>query len=409
MIGIVLFEDEGYANLLPLVYWRSVFELHLGRKILLDRIAQRLGLPVTGVWTRSWIAAVAGQRCGAPANGPIEKGTVLVNGRWLCEEGADFPAAPCVGMLGDEVAYVVCDAKLAENLAPNDLLDPRWRQNALDGVNRVEAKGCLLHYPWDVVGPLANLLASDWRSTDASIESDLDSRLDLGPTDRIHVGQCTKIHPTAVIDATEGPIYISHDVRIGAYVVLEGPAYVGPGTRISPHAYLHGGNGIGPMCKLGGEIDGCVFHGYTNKPHEGYLGHSYVGSWVNIGAGATNSDLKNTYSDVRVPLRRKEINTEQQFFGSIIGDHAKLGINAALPTGVVVGFSAMVAGTRVAPKFVPSFAWLTDDGLSVGKPDRLLDVATRMMVRRGVDMTDDEVELFLELGERARTLEVKSR
>ena len=408
MLGIVLFEDDGYANLLPLVYWRSVFELRVGRKILLDRTAQRLRLPVTGVWTRNWLAPVAAQRCGAPANGPIEKGTILVNGRWLCDEDVEFPAAPCMGVLRDEIAYIVCDAKLAEGLSPNDLLDPRWRRNALEGVKQVEAKGGFIHYPWDVVSPLGNLLITDWRPTDACVESEIDSRLVLEPADRIHVGQRTKIHPTAVIDASSGPILISHDVRIGAYAIIEGPAYIGPGTHINPRAYLHGGNGIGPMCRLGGEIDGCVFHGYSNKQHEGFMGHAYVGSWVNIGAGATNSDLKNTYSDVRVPIRRKEVNSEQQFFGSIIGDHAKIGINATLPTGVVVGFSAMVAATRVAPKFVPSFAWLTDDGLSAGKPDRLLDVATRMMVRRGVDMTDDEVELFLELGERARSLESKN-
>ena len=407
MNGIVLFEDDGYLRLLPLVYWRSVFELRIGRKIVLDRLAQQLELPITGVWTRDWVAAVAAQRCGAPANGPIEEGTVLVNGRWLLDENVEFPDAPCAGMIDDEVAYIVCDAELAGHLTAVDLLKASRQERALHGVPRVEAKGRLLRYPWDVIGQLSDLLARDWQPVDACVEAEIDPRLVLEPADRIHVGQRVQMHPTALIDASSGPIFISHDARVGAYAVIEGPAYIGPGTQVNPHAWLHGGVAAGPLCKLGGEIDGCVIHAYTNKQHGGFLGHAYVGSWVNIGAGATNSDLKNTYSPVRVPLNRTETDTEQMLFGAIIGDHAKIGINATLPTGAVIGFAAMAASGRVLPKFVPSFAWVTDDGTASGKPDRLLDVATRMMVRRNIDMTDEEVELFFELAERFRSLEHK--
>jgi hypothetical protein len=161
------------------------------------------------------------------------------------------------------------------------------------------------------------------------------------------------------------------------------------------------------MCKIGGEIDACIIDGYSNKQHGGFLGHAYVGRWVNIGAGAENSDLKNTYSPVRSPVRGQDVDTGGLLFGGVIGDHAKLGINTSIPTGAVIGFAAMAATSRTLPKFVPSFAWLTDDGMAQGKPDRLLDVATRMMVRRKVDMTDAEVELFLDLGERCKQFESK--
>ena len=406
MNAMVLFEDVGYANLQPLLGWRSLFELRIGRKIVLDRMAQILGLPVVGVWTRPRMAGVAAQRCGAPANGRLPENTLLVNGRWLPSGPVDFPAAPCAGVVGDDVAFVICDRKLAERLAPEEMLNRERLRGALYGVPRVAATGRLIGYPWDVIANLRDSLKEDWCEPDACIETELDPRVDLEHVDRIHIGQNSQIHPTAVIDASTGPVFISHNVHVGPYCVIEGPAYIGPGSRINPHAWLHDGVATGACCKIGGEIDGCIFHGYTNKQHNGFLGHAYVGSWVNIGAGANNSDLKNTYSSVRVTLENGEVDTEQMFFGAVIGDHAKLCINASLPTGAVVGVAAVVATTRFTPKSVPAFAWLTDEQLSPGKPDLLLDVATRMMVRRNVDMTDAEVELFLELGERQSNCDV---
>jgi len=409
MNGIVLFDDSGFSNLLPSAFWRSVGELRLGRKILLDRTAQRLALSIKGIWTHTWLAPVAAQRCGAPANKPANEGDVLVNSRWLVDQAIDYPPAPHVGVVDDQVAYIVVDRKLADALRPNDLLDHAAEKEALSGIARSEAGGRMIRYAWDIVGQLDELLRQDWQSSDASIETQLDSRVLLTCKDAIHIGQDTQIHPSAVIDGSTGPVFISHDVSIGPHAVIEGPAYIGPGTRVNPHAYLHGGVAIGPMCKVGGEIDACILDGYTNKQHSGFLGHAYVGSWVNIGAGAENSDLKNTYSNVRVPIGGTEVDTGTLFFGCIIGDHSKIGINASIPTGAVIGFAAMVATSRVLPKFVPSFAWLTDDGSMTGKVDLMLDGATRMMARRNVDMTDEEVELFLDLGERAEQLEKGSK
>ncbi len=409
MQSLVLFEDEGFVNLLPLLWWRTVFELRLGRRIVLDRIPQCLGLPVSGVWTRDWITEVAALRCGAPANQSISASTVLANGRWVCGLTPNLPEQACVGTIEDEIAYIVCDARLANQLKPADLLDHGRRWSALDGVPRKEASGHLIRYPWDLLTLLPDSLAEEWEASDATIETELDPRVMLGGREQVHVGERARIHPTAVIDATAGPIFISHDVEIGAHSVIEGPLYMGPGSRINPHAWLHGASAIGPVCRLGGEIDGCIIHGYTNKQHSGFLGHAVVGSWVNIGAGATNSDLKNTYGSVRVPINGVNVDSRQMFFGAVIGDHAKLGINATLPTGAVVGFAALAAATRVLPKYIPSFGWVTDDATRVGDAPRLLDAATRMMVRRQIDMTDSEVELFLDLESRVNEHEARSR
>ncbi|MCO6437072.1 MAG: hypothetical protein J5J06_08290 [Phycisphaerae bacterium] len=404
MSELILFEDHGWKQLLPLTYWRSLFELRVGRKIILDRTAQQLGQAVAGIWCRPWMANVARQRCGAPANSPASGGTILVNARWLFDGTGSLPQPPCVGMVDGEIAVVSCDEALASRLSAETLLDPGTSGEALAKVPRVSLQGQMIRFPWDLIRDVGRLIEGDWHEGDALIDGEVDPASMDNPA-RLHVGQRSHVHRTAVLDSTGGPIYLSHDVHVGALAVLQGPLYVGPGTRVHPRAYLHGGNAIGPVCRIAGEVHGCVIDGYSNKQHEGFLGHSYVGSWVNLGAGCTNSDLKNTYGSVRVRLPIGEADTGETFLGSIIGDHAKVGINASLPTGCVIGMAACVATTRLVPSFVPSFGWLAEEGLRAGDVEKLLDVATRVMARRDVDMTDEEVEYFLELGRRCRELE----
>jgi len=112
---------------------------------------------------------------------------------------------------------------------------------------------------------------------------------------------------------------------------------------------------------------------------------------------------------VRVSLNGTEIDTGLTFFGAVIGDHVKTGINCGIPSGAVLGFAACAATSRLLPKYVPSFGWMTDQGLTAGKPDRLLDVASRVMARRNIDLTDEEVELFLELGTKVRDYELAAK
>lgn len=407
MAPLVLFEDDGFVRLLPLVFWRTVFELRAGRTILLDRTSQRLQRPVSGVWTRDWIARVAEQRCGAPVNRQLQPGTMLVNGRWLVPARMEPGSPPQAGYIGEEIAYVLCDTILSKALTPEIMLDPARRAAALRDVPRVVMDGEMVRFPWDLIRRVPQSLQEDWHDSDAVIEAELDPRVSITEPTRVHVGERTIVHPSAVLDAASGPIYISHDVRVAAHAVLEGPLYVGPGSRIHPHAWLHGATALGPVCKIGGEVDHTIVHGYTNKQHHGFLGHSYVGSWVNLGAGTTNSDLKNTFGKVRVPLNGVTIDSGEVFLGAIIGDHVKTAINSSLPTGAVFGFSASVAAAGMAPKYVPSFGWVAPDGIHTGKSDRMLDTASTVMARRNIDMTDDEVELFLDLGARVREFEAK--
>ena len=132
---------------------------------------------------------------------------------------------------------------------------------------------------------------------------------------------------------------------------------------------------MGQHSRVGGEVSSTIIHGYANKQHEGFLGHSYVGEWVNLGAGTITSNLKNTYGSVRVSLNGQNVESGEQFVGAMIGDHAKTGIGTILPTGCILGCNANVFTRAPVPKFVPSFAWLTDDGLTRFEPSKALEIA----------------------------------
>lgn len=399
MSKMVLFEDAAFANLLPLVYWRTLFDLRCGRLTLGQRSANSHGMPVSGLWTRAWIADVATERFGMPINQPLAAGDVLVNARWLAEGGKGLEPGPFVGTCEDAIAYVACDEALAERLEPSEFLDAKRWAELVEGVPSRAVAGSLVRYPWDLVARNAELLRSDWRDQEAVVDGQVDERAVLLDLEAIRIERGATVMPLAVLDAREGPIVLEEGATVRPHAIIVGPALIGRDSTIHPHAHVYGGTTIGPACKVGGEIAACIFQGSSNKAHEGFLGHSYVGSWSNIGAGTVNSNLKNTYGPVRVPINGHDIQTDLTFFGAVIGDHAKLGIHQTISTGSVIGFAANVAQSGILPRFVRSFSWLTDAGTDEGDPAKLIETVRIAMARRNVTLTAAEEALFSQLPE----------
>jgi UDP-N-acetylglucosamine diphosphorylase/glucosamine-1-phosphate N-acetyltransferase len=191
------------------------------------------------------------------------------------------------------------------------------------------------------------------------------------------------IEPFVLFDVSAGPIWIEQGVTIRAFTRLAGPAWIGRSTTIL------GGNvsasSIGPHCKVRGEIEATVIHGYSNKAHDGFLGHAYVGRWVNLGALTTNSDLKNNYGTVRIWTPDGETDTGEKKIGCLLGDHVKTAIGTMFGTGTVVGAGANVFGAEPPPKYVPPFAWGNPD--VAWDLDRVLQAAEIAMGRRDVPLT----------------------
>ncbi len=399
MNRLVLFEDAAFANLLPLTYWRTVFDLRCGRSSLADRIARKLQRNPAGLWTRVWIADVAAERWNLPINQSLQAGDVLVNGRWLVESGCDIHDPPYVATCDDGIAYVACDEQLAQRLGPEDFLDrSRWPE-LVSGAPSGPTTGSLVEYSWDLVAATNRLLGTDWCDADAVIDGQVHASAVLVAQEHIRIETGATIHPCAVIDASGGPIVIERHATIHPHACICGPAHVGHDSVVHAHAHIHGGTSIGPVSKIGGEVDACVFQGFSNKAHAGFLGHAFVASWVNLGAGCTNSDLKNTYGTIRALVNGQEVDTGLMFFGCVIGDFVKTGIQQAVSTGSVIGFGANVATSSILPRYVGSFTWLTDSGFDEGDVVRLADTADIAMKRRDLCLSDAERTLFKKLPE----------
>jgi UDP-N-acetylglucosamine diphosphorylase/glucosamine-1-phosphate N-acetyltransferase len=261
-------------------------------------------------------------------------------------------------------------------------------------------------YLWDMVDLNGNEIGIDFVEQTKGINLGRmlgDARIDSSA--RILSGELLYIAPDAeiaggvVIDNREGPVYIDKGAKIGPLSFIEGPCYVGKNAQIF-RGNIRAGCSFGPQCRVGGEVEASIFQGFTNKYHDGFMGHAYLGSWVNLGAMTTNSDLKNNYGPISVSLNGEIVDTGRMKIGSFIGDHTKTGIGTLLNTGISIGFSCNIyGGTLVTSREVPSFSWGDESGYAVYRIDKALEVARTVMDRRGEPLTVAHEKLFHSLFE----------
>lgn len=221
-------------------------------------------------------------------------------------------------------------------------------------------------------------------------------------TENVFVGEGTRIASNVVFDADDGPIVIGKGVRIRPFSYLAGPVRIGDRSLVIDHAALKHGTVLGHTVKAGGEIESAIIEPYSNKQHHGFLGHAYVGSWVNLGAGTSNSDLKNTYGEISLEVEGKSVATGLQFVGCVIGDFTKTAINTSIFTGKLIGISSFVYG--FVSTNVPSF---TNYARSFGQVTEVsVDVAIktqgRAYQRRSVSHTPADGQLLRDLFELTR-------
>lgn len=262
----------------------------------------------------------------------------------------------------------------------------RWDPTAsYDGAEEIALDGILLHGAYDVLTALEYLLVGDTADFTHEPGEELpEGSIVIGdPGDVVILG--ARVEPGVVFDVRAGAVVLEQHGYVRSGSRLVGPLYVGPGCE------LLGGDiqqcSIGPRCKIRGEMQSTVLLGYANKGHEGFVGHSVIGRWVNVGAGTTTSNLKNTYGPIRLSVDTDRIETGRQFVGTLFGDHAKLAIGTFLDTGTVIGAGANVFGPQRPPKYIAPMAW-GSDGTRVTR-DGFLAVAERVMPRRHVPVTDE--------------------
>jgi UDP-N-acetylglucosamine diphosphorylase/glucosamine-1-phosphate N-acetyltransferase len=234
----------------------------------------------------------------------------------------------------------------------------------------------------------ADAIQSDLAGLVAGVQGDVHRLACLEAPERIAVADGAVVGPYAVLDAGPGPILVARGARIEAHTVVRGPCVVGEGTQLLGGSVS--GSTFGPECRVAGEVESSVWQGHANKRHHGFVGHSVLGEWVNLGALTTTSDLKNNYGNVRVWVDGREVDTGSPKVGAFVGAHAKTGIGTLLPTGASVGTAAnLFGGGRFAPKAVAAFAWWDGERTLEHELDRCVATARVAMSRRSRSLSAD--------------------
>ncbi len=386
--SIILFDDAVAAAWQPFTLTRPAGELLFGACTLRERVESVFNAPCAG-----HIASPGLRGFDEPGAAPVldpapARGSCV----WLSSRAVpawrapfEVPVREALLMSGDDVVGWFSPASAA---APPSwfFASPQQAADRRPDLACIALDCILLVNVWELMtrnsAQLTEDIAHGMGVTSAGLPPHVAG---IGASPRlVRLGGRVTFEPGVVVDCTSGPVWLDDDVTVRAFTRLAGPAYVGRGSTLLGGSFS--GVSIGPACKVRGEVEASVILGYTNKAHDGFLGHAYVGRWVNMGALTTNSDLKNNYGSVRIWTPSGDRDTGESKIGCLLGDHVKTAIGTLLNTGTVVGAGANLFGERRPPRYVPPFAW-GNDGADVHALDRFLATAETVMKRRQLSLT----------------------
>lgn len=386
MPKLVVYEDEGYQDLAPLVYLRPVFSLRCGARSLLEKIRALYPGQRPVLWVRDHLREVTQERFpGLLVNEASAIGSdavLVVNGRAILREKVSLQGEACAFSSDDSLVAVRMEGKkFLEKLRAGLSLS-----SFAEGQPRRAIKAQILRYPWDFVKANGEEIRGDFSSLKKGKQGFLDNRAVVyGRRKDVFVAPEARVEAGVVLNATAGPIWIDRSAVIRGPSALEGPCFIGQETGVDG-ARIRSGVSIGRICRIGGELNESILSDFSNKQHDGFLGHAYLGEWVNLGAGTTNSDLKNSYGEITVYLEGRGVNSHEIKVGCFIGDQTKTAIGTLINTGAVIGMACNVFGGAVR-KFLPSFAWGNSERSSEHQVDQAVETAKVVMSRRGIQMS----------------------
>jgi UDP-N-acetylglucosamine diphosphorylase/glucosamine-1-phosphate N-acetyltransferase len=407
---VVIFEGSQWHTFAPLSLSRPVFALTSGVGTLLEKQVRHLRPTRLTLWVRPELADFCRRELAPRLNVPVAINTplddetaLIVSGRTLHFSSHEPTSEQCV--IVEEGNLVRKAVVRMPGLAYEHVMNrtPEWMK--LMELPRMEDQARMADHVWDLISWNEESLVEDFVAMHEHPSTRPAGAYHMVQEENVWIGQGVKIEPGAVLDASRGPVMLDDGCSIGANSVLKGPCFVGAQAEVKPLTAIHAGTTVGPVCKVGGEIKNAIIAAYSNKAHEGYLGDSYVGEWVNLGAGTTTSNLKNTYGPIKMRIGTREIDTGRRNLGSLIGDHSKTAIGTRLMTGSYVGYSAMVATSSLPPTFIPSFRFITDRGSAEYRIDKVMDVMKAVYARRNKVIQPGDEALVRYAREAAREVE----
>jgi UDP-N-acetylglucosamine diphosphorylase/glucosamine-1-phosphate N-acetyltransferase len=407
---ICVYEDREVGGLEPLSLTRPVVDLLCGSTTIGEKQVRHFAATAVGHLCRPLV--VEQLRARDPLsriNDPTwlrAAPTILVNSRWLPSPRAHsgglrayrrgpspgtfnhFGEGPYLGMVQGQIAYAVLDTRLLTALSPATLDDclADWAQS----LPSREVGGTVVTHLWDLIDMNPSQIVRDFDAVaDQGVAGFHPTGFAIvGHANHLVIHPSARIDPMVVADTTRGPVVIGPRAVIHAFTRLEGPCSIGEDTVLLGAA-VRAGTTVGPNCRIGGEIERSIVLGYTNKYHDGFLGHSYVGEWVNLAAGTNTSDLRCDYRPISVSVDGHEVQTSQIKIGAMIGDHAKTGLGVLIDCGTTIGPFAQILPTGgFAPRAIPAFTRAGRSGLKqLSDVDGLLATADTVMQRRGKGLT----------------------
>ena len=395
-MNIIIFEDHNIDNLKPFSINHASFEIKCGLHSNLERIVNNFNNnDSVYLIVRDELKDLVQERfprCTVnPKNIPeglYLNGAVIWNQELINKimEGSAFSSS------GNLIAFKNDDSANIDNI--NDIINQKSNIT-------IEIEADYISYLWDCIDlfkKIVNLdqekwfdLNYDFGGSFAHIRNRMIDQIDVINKDDIFIHETNNIQIGSILDASNGPIILGKNVTIEAGSILKGPLFIDQNSIISNGAKLKENILIGPNCKIGGEITNTIFHGYSNKAHDGFLGDSYIGEWVNLGANTNNSNLKNNYSHVRFNFSDKTIDTNKTFLGAMIGDFTRTGISTMINTGSYFGLGCNLFGGGFQEKYVQSFSWGKD---SMVEFDKFINTIKIMKDRRSQKLSNTEINFL---------------
>ncbi|MCG8583829.1 MAG: glucose-1-phosphate thymidylyltransferase [Pirellulales bacterium] len=398
---IVVFEDSHVQNLAPVTHTRPAMAIACGGYRLIDLLVplgERHGATLRAVVRPHLRQIVAMDYPVSTDDAAATKGP-----RWYVNARL-VPSARNINALEKlfrnesdgvvDVDGVVAAAKDSAGVVLGPFDEDRTLSNALATCDlpKLDENLPLLNFPHEIV-------AQHTETIGENVEHRLACGEYLETQDGVFLaasldGQTATIADTAAFVTTGGPVVIEVGASVAPHTVVYGPCHIGERASVVPGALLKGKVALGHTSKAGGEIDSTIFEPYSNKQHEGVLGYSYLGSWINIGAGTNQSDLKNTYGTIRVTYGDEKVETGMQFFGTVMGDYAKTAINTGIFTGKIIGTASTLYG--MVTENVPSFVNYARSMGQQGELPAEVAVTTqqRMFARRAVKQRECDKQLL---------------
>jgi len=382
-MNLIFFDGPRRNHLLPLTYTRPVCDLRVGILTIREKWEKQLELKSSTI-TQDYLSQKF----------PLERGknNLMINGgacfsKSLLDEITSLETNQGITRNGEIVALLLNENGLAELMKGHfnsfKLVEARTNFNLINNL-------------WDLFQFNGSEIDLDFTLLTKGRKSALvsDNSTILAP-ENVFIEEGAEVE-CAILNGKFGKIYLGKGSRISEGAVVRGPFALGEQAEVKMAAKIYGSTTIGPYCKVGGEISNSILYAYSNKGHDGFLGNSVIGEWVNIGADTNNSNLKNNYAPVKLwnYPEEKFIDTGLQFCGLIMGDHAKCGINTMFNTGTVVGVAANVFGAGFPRNFIPDFSWGGAQGLVEHSLSKAFETAEIMMDRRKIKFSETDKSIL---------------